>query len=74
MESHWPVVVNFVHDAFSCCKRQHSFICVCVKSSKELACLVNGLSYATLTLVGLVNLCHMLHKISYTVVFVALGF
>ncbi len=41
VESHWPLVVNLVNDAFCYCLQQMSFICVCVKSSKErsLSCL-----------------------------------
>ncbi len=38
-----------------------------MNSSKELVCLVSGLSDASLRLAGLVNLCHMHHKIPYTV-------
>lgn len=64
VESHWPLVIKFAHDVFSCCKRQHSFICVCVKSSKELVCLVSGVSDASLKFLGLVSVCHMHHKIS----------
>ena len=66
MESHRPLVVNVINDAFSCCKQQ-SFIDVCVKSSKERVCLVRGLSDASLRLVGVVVLCHMHHKCFYTV-------
>ena len=67
VESHWPLVVKFVNNVISCCKRQHSFICVCVKSSKELVCLVSGVSDASLKLAGLVSVCHMHNKSSYTV-------
>ena len=72
VESHWPLVVRFVNDVFSCCKRQHNFICVCVKSSKELVCLVTAVSDASLKLAILVSVCHMHHKTSYTV-FLAVG-